>query len=268
MSVDAAKFTGDIPAKYDRGLGPVLFVPYAEDLAARVSAAGGGTVLELAAGTGILAERLAKSLGSGVTVIATDLNDAMLDIARRRTSGLNVKTQVVDACQIPFGDETFAAIVCQFGVMFFPDKIVSFKEARRVLQEGGTYFFNVWETREHNDFARCVRDVLNAMFKGSPPKFYDVPFGYADTDVVTGHLREAGFEKIRFERVTKECSGESAEAFCEGLIEGNPVVVEIQALGENAIANAKAELMRRFTSEYGDKPFISKMQAIVYEVTK
>ncbi len=263
-----AAFSGDIPVKYDRGLGPVLFVPFADDLVARIHAMHGDRILELAAGTGILTERLARKVGDGVPITATDLNDAMLEVLRKRTGGLTATAETADACDLHFEDESFDTVACQFGVMFFPDKVKSFVEARRVLRPGGKYFFNVWDDKSNNDFARCASEMLNEMFAGNPPKFYETPFGYADTAIVTADLREAGFTEVTFERVTKECTGDSVEAFCEGLIEGNPIVMELQALGGDAVKRARAEIERRIKHEFGDGPFRAKMQAIVFEATK
>lgn len=202
---NASAFTGDIPTMYDRGLGPVLFVTFAEDLSSRLKLQSGARVLELAAGTGILTEILARRLGSEVSVLATDLNDGMLDILRKRTEGKNVSAEVADAGELAYPDESFDALVCQFGVMFFADKIGSFREAFRVLKPGGRYIFNVWNSVEKNDFARCADEVLRAMFPENPPKFYQTPFGFHDTGVLESQLREAGFDDVRFEHVPREC---------------------------------------------------------------
>lgn len=262
---NASAFSGNIPENYDAGLVPVLMVPFAQDLSSRAT---GRSVLELAAGTGVLTAMLCRQLGDGAAVTATDLNDAMLAVLTERTKGMNVTVRTADACDLPFADETFDSIAAQFGVMFFPDKPCSFVQAHRVLEPGGKYVFNVWDSLDHNDFARVVNDMLREMFPENPPKFYETPFGFHDIEQMVSWLEGAGFSDVHFERVTMECTGPSVAAFCRGLIDGNPVSLELAALGGTAMDDARNELERRFTDTYGDRPFSMKMQAIVFEATK
>src|SRR5215467_6200229 len=139
-------FVGSIPENYDRYLVPLIFEPYAQDIAQRVKLEPGARVLELACGTGIVTERVARRLDPRDRLTATDLNQGMIDIARRRLGDdERVSWQQVDATSLPFEDATFGAVVCQFGWMFFPDKPKAMREARRVLQGGGTMLFNTWD---------------------------------------------------------------------------------------------------------------------------
>jgi ubiquinone/menaquinone biosynthesis C-methylase UbiE len=146
-----SEFVGSIPEIYDEHLGPLLFEHYAADLAARVTVPVGSRVLELACGTGIATDRLRAALPDEVAIVATDLNEAMLDLARNKRGNLaNVQYQVVDALDLPFEDGSFDAVVCQFGVMFFPDKAACAREAARALKPGGAYTFNVWDSLDRN----------------------------------------------------------------------------------------------------------------------
>jgi SAM-dependent methyltransferase len=115
-------FAGSIPAIYDNYLGPLIFEPYAQDLANRLSALHPERVLETAAGTGIVTRALLRSLSGGAGIVATDLNQPMLDHAAKQVSSSRLSWQKADAQALPFPDATFDAVVCQFGVMFFPDK--------------------------------------------------------------------------------------------------------------------------------------------------
>src|SRR5262245_38947848 len=153
-------FAGSIPLLYDKYLGSLLFVPFAEDLAKRLPRLSSGRVLETAAGTGIVTRALLRSLPASVSVVATDLNQPMLDHAAEQTSTGNVSWQKVDAQSLPCPDGTFDVVLCQFGVMFFPDKQIAYREARRVLKPGGPFIFNVWDRIEENEFANLVMATL------------------------------------------------------------------------------------------------------------
>jgi len=156
-------FSGSIASIYDDYLGPLIFEPYAQDLANRLSALRAERVLETAAGTGIVTHALLRVLSGGASVVATDLNQPMLDRAAERVASSRVSWQKADAQSLPFPDGAFDAVVCQFGVMFFPDKQKAFREARRVLRPGGRFIFNVWDGIEHNEFA----DLVNAAVAAS-----------------------------------------------------------------------------------------------------
>ena len=176
MSNDAS-FVGNIPEHYDRGLGPIIFVDYATDIARREAACNPGRVLEIAAGTGIVTRQLRDQLPAQVRLTATDLNPPMLEVARAKfRPDEDVDFRPADAAALPFPDHSFDAVVCQFGVMFFPEKDKSYREIHRVLATGGRYLFNVWDSHRYNDFGRIVHEVVGSFFPGDPPQFYKVPF--------------------------------------------------------------------------------------------
>src|SRR5258708_32605649 len=171
MTKADAVFAGSIPSIYDRYLGPLIFEPYAADLADRLSALDAERVLETAAGTGIVTRALLRSLSASVSVVASDLNQPMLDHAAERVSSTRVSWQKADAQALPFPDGAFDAVVCQFGVMFFPDKQKAYREARRVLKPGGHFIFNVWDRIEHKGFANLVTASVPEKFPNTPRPF-------------------------------------------------------------------------------------------------
>ena len=203
MSATDAAFAGSIPALYEQYLGSLLFQPYAEVMASRLNDLTQGRVLETAAGTGIVTRALAKALPREVEIVATDLNQAMLDLASGKLQAPNVRWQQADAQALPFDDASFDAVVCQFGVMFFPDKQAGYREALRVLKPGCRFLFNVWDSLDRNEVSRIVSEAAGKAFPNDPPRFVErVPFGYFDPDRIrrrgpAGGLRECGDRRRR-----------------------------------------------------------------------
>jgi ubiquinone/menaquinone biosynthesis C-methylase UbiE len=264
MSTPAAQFTGDIPGYYDRHLGPIIFEDYAADLARRAAAIGGADVLEIAGGTGISTVALRKALPASTRIVATDLNEPMLEIAKGKLkSAENITFRQADAMALPFGDNAFDLVVIQFGVMFFPDKPAAFGEARRVLKPGGTLLFNVWSAMDANPFAQIAHADAIRFFPENPPQFYLTPFGYADVDKVHADLAQAGFRDVDHEVVGFRKEAPDWTHFATGLIYGNPMIVDIMASDvkpDDMVAAIVAELEQRF----GKAPAKMPLEAIVY----
>jgi len=197
-------FSGSIPALYDTYLGPLIFEPFAEDLAMRLSGVGTGCILETAAGTGILTRALVRSLPTSVSVIATDLNKPMLDHAAAQLPSSRVSWQIADAQSLPFPAGTFDGVACQFGVMFFPDKPQAYREARRVLKPGGRFVFSVWDRIEHNEFADIVTGAAAELFPHDPPRFLArTPHGFHEKDAIIEAVRSAGFDDVTAQTLTR-----------------------------------------------------------------
>jgi SAM-dependent methyltransferase len=187
-------FTGSIPAVYETYLVPLIFESYSTDLVSRLAARGPARVLEIAAGTGVVTRVLAAILPDPVSIVATDLNTSMLGHAATVGTSRPVEWRQADAMALPFGDGSFDAVVCQFGVMFFPDKRKAFAEARRVLAPGGVLLFNTWDRIEDNEFADTVTKALEGAFPDDPPRFLvRAPHGYYDPAIIEEDLARAGF---------------------------------------------------------------------------
>jgi ubiquinone/menaquinone biosynthesis C-methylase UbiE len=230
-------FAGSIPALYERHLGPLLFAPYAADLAARAAALAPKRILETAAGTGIVTAALAAALPAA-EITATDLNQAMLDVAAGALSGIDFRQ--ADAQALPFADAAFDLVVSQFGVMFFPDRIGAYAEARRVLRPGGAFLFNAWDRLERNPVTAAIGDALARHFPNDPPNFYArIPFGYHDPARIEADLRAADFTEIAIETVALS-SRVDARAAATGLCQGTPLRAEIEQRGDLAEATVIA----------------------------
>jgi ubiquinone/menaquinone biosynthesis C-methylase UbiE len=265
MAEQHAAFVGSVPANYDRYLGPLLFQAYAEDLAARLPASRGVRGLEVARGTGIVTRRLLRRLAGQGTLVATDLNDAMIAHARREVpADPALEWQQADGTRLPFPDGAFDVVVCQFGLMFFPDKAAGVHEAYRVLAAGGTYLVNVWDRMERNVVTRIAHDTITSFFPADPPQFYQVPFNLHDGAVVRGLLAEAGFARVT--QATVEQTGESPSAAeaAIGLVEGNPVIGTIMERGPDAVRDIEAAVARNIVAALGDHPVRSPLSAHVF----
>jgi ubiquinone/menaquinone biosynthesis C-methylase UbiE len=259
-----AVFAGSIPENYDRYLGPVLFEAYARNLARRVPAQDGTRVLEVACGTGIVTRHLRARLPQGSRLVATDLNPPMLDFARRKLDGVRgIEWQPADACVLPFPDGSFDVLVCQFGLMFVPDKPAALREARRVLAPGGTFLLSVWDSLERNTFAKQAHETIAGFFSSDPPTFYQVPFSLHRTDDLKKMLAAAGFADVRVDAVTLQGESPSALDLARGLVEGNPVGNAIREHGGIDAAEVIETVARVLAGEFGDRPVRIPLHAFV-----
>ncbi|MFZ2159139.1 MAG: class I SAM-dependent methyltransferase [Bradyrhizobium sp.] len=269
MSNDAAGFTGSIPQYYDQGLGPIIFADYAADIAQRAAAGNPLRVLETAAGTGIVTRRLRDALPADAHLIATDLNPPMLDIARAKfRAGERVAFQPADAVALPFADQSFDAVVCQFGIMFFPDKARSCAEVFRVLAPGGRYLFSVWDSHRHNPFGRIAHEVAGSFFSADPPQFYNVPFSCHQIDPIKELLIAAGFNDIGIAVVKQERELPDAEQFARGAVYGNPLIDQVRARGGVDPEQIIDALAQQFRREFGADPGRMPLQAMIFTATK
>jgi ubiquinone/menaquinone biosynthesis C-methylase UbiE len=266
MKDEHAQFSGSIPAAYDRYLGPVLFQPYAEDLAARLQVAKNGSVLELACGTGILTRVLRTQVPPTVKLTATDLNEPMFQHAAAKFGKEEaVQWLQADACSLPFGDQMFDAVVCQFGIMFVPDKALATREAHRVLKPGGNFLFNVWDALEHNALGQLTHQTIVSYFDKDPPGFYEVPFGYHDQDEIERVLKKAGFQEIKIDIVSKVAAANRAEDLATGLVHGNPVAVEIAERDPSLLPVITKAVAQAIADRFGETDIRVPMRAIVVQ---
>jgi ubiquinone/menaquinone biosynthesis C-methylase UbiE len=268
MTGDVAGFVGDIPQHYDQGLGPIIFVDYAADMARRVAACKPGRVLEIAAGTGIVTRVLRDVLPATAHLTATDLNPPMLEIARAKfRDGEAVDFKPADAMALPFADGSFDAVVCQFGVMFYPDKDKSYREALRVLSPGGHYLFSIWDSHRYNPFGRITHQVAARFFPVDPPQFMNVPFAYA-FEPIKQSLIEAGFADITAAVVRREKEIPDAARFARGLVYGSPLIDQLRARGDTSPEQVVDVLVTEFHREFGFDPGRMPLQAIMFSATK
>lgn len=253
MTSGDAAFVGSIPDVYERLLVPMIFAEPARHLAAAVLAADPADILETAAGTGVLTRALVD--GGAARITATDLNRPMLEAAALRCPSSAVRWQVADALDLPLPDRSFDAVVCQFGAMFFPDVPRAYAEARRVLRGGGAFWFTVWDRIEANPVWRLVSDTLAAAAPRDPVRFLRrTPYGYFDADLITEHLRSAGYDSVVIDRRTG-CVASNARDVATAVCHGTPLRVELQAHPTLDVDAATVLATDALRDEYGDGTF-------------
>ena len=258
-------FSGSIPENYDRGMVPLIFEPYAADLARRAAALSPGAVLETAAGTGVVTRVLATKLPPGATYIVTDLNQPMLDYAAsQQPPDARIVWRQADALALPFQESAFDLVCCQFGAMFFPDRIAGYREARRVLKPGGHFLFNVWDRIEENEFADDVTNALARIFPNDPPRFMArTPHGYHDTALIRSELEVAGFSRVVIETIAAQSRASSprfpAVAYCQGTLLRN----EIEARDAGKLESVTDYAESAIAGRHGSGEVAAKIQAHV-----
>ncbi len=262
-------FVGSIPQIYDQYLVPLIFEPYAIDLTTRLARLAPSNILELAAGTGVVTRRLALELPANVALTASDLNQPMLDQAAAVGTRRPVSWRQADALQLPFHDASFDAVVCQFGVMFFPDKPRAFAEARRVLKPGGALIFNVWDRIETNEFALMATEALAGVFPGNPPRFMArVPHGYHDVAAIRSDLAAGGFTvEPTIETVAARSRAASARIPAIAYCQGTPLRSEIEARDPAMLGAATAAVEAALAGKFGTAAVDGGIQALVVSVS-
>jgi SAM-dependent methyltransferase len=261
-------FAGSIPKAYDTYMVPLFFEPYATDLANRLRSRPLSRVLEIAAGTGVVTRALASTLPGSVAIVATDLNQAMLDHAAAVGTKRAVEWRQADAMQMPFGDATFDAVVCQFGVMFFPDKPKAFAEARRTLRPGGVFIFNVWDRIEENEFADTVTGALAPLFPKDPPRFMArVPHGYFDRRAIERDLANGGFtRRAAFDTLAARSRADSPRIPAIAICQGTPLRNEIEARDAARLGEATDVATVAIARRFGQGAVEGKIQAHIVTV--
>jgi len=265
MTATDKVFAGSVPEIYERFFVPLIFEPYALDMASRISAAKPHDVLETAAGTGVLTRALAARLAPDARITATDLNQPMLDQATARQSDpQHVTWRQADALALPFPDQSFDIVACQFGAMFFPDKVQGYREAGRVLRPGGVFVINVWDRIEDNEFADVVTERLARMFPNDPPRFLArTPHGYHDGDRIRDEIRAAGFHDASIDAVEAVSEAASARDAAVAYCHGTPLRNEIEARAPDGLAHATDAATQALEERYGTGPVAGRIKALM-----
>ncbi len=256
-------FSGSIRELYDAYLVPLIFDSYARDIADRAVALAPQSVLETATGSGVVTRALSPRLASDAYYVATDLNQPMLDHARNaQGADERITWRQADAQDLPFDDRAFDVVVCQFGVMFFPNRIAGYAEARRVQKPGGKFIFSVWDRIEANEFAHIVTEPAASIFPDDPPGFLPrTPHGYHDVKMIRDDLGQAGFSRVSVDTLEEISSAPSprdpAVAYCEG----TPLRNEVESRDASLLGRVTEKATQAIAEKFGHGPVAGKIRA-------
>ena len=268
MKDQELRFTGSVPGNYDRLMVPLIFQPYADELSQRARALRPERILETAAGTGVVTQALHDALPDA-TIVATDLNRPMLDVARAWIDSDSVRFLAADAQELPFEDRSFDLVVCQFGAMFFPDRVRGHAEARRVLRDGGHYLLAIWDRIDRNPVSNASQESLIELFPDDPPLFLlEGPFSYSDPAAIEGDLRAAGFSEIRIDTVERRSRSPSASDAAEALCYGTPMGVEVEDRAPGTLERAFETVERKLRALESAEGVDALMSAHIVTATR
>jgi ubiquinone/menaquinone biosynthesis C-methylase UbiE len=270
MTTSDKVFAGSVPALYQKFMVPMIFEPYARDTAERVRQSNAKDILEIAAGTGVVTRAMAAVLGPDVRITATDLNQPMLDVAAEaQGADSRITWKQADGQMLPFEDQSFDAVVCQFGMMFFPDRIKGYREAQRVLRPGGKHIIAVWDRVDTNEFIANVNQTLKARFPADPPLFMErTPHGYWNLEAIERELKAAGFAAVQAETIDHRSHSASARDATTGYCAGSPLAGEIEARAPGQLASVIEDVAEALAKQFGRGPIEGRIRAHILTSTK
>jgi ubiquinone/menaquinone biosynthesis C-methylase UbiE len=261
-------FSGSIPKHYDQFSGPMFFEPYAIEVSNRINPSSIKIALELASGTGRVTNHLRNVIPSSAKLIASDISDDMLAVAKEKLRGKNIEWQIIDARQLPFEDNSIDLVVCCFGYMFVPDKEKAFAEAFRVLRPGGTLIFTTWNKLELIGASHIYRKIAKSYLTDPLPESYNLPFSMYDESEIKRMLQHSGFSKFSVEPVIKLSVSPTAKDAANGLTQGGVIYNEIMKRNPLWIEKIKVLVEKELAEKYGAAPMVAPMSALISQAWK
>jgi ubiquinone/menaquinone biosynthesis C-methylase UbiE len=262
-----ANFSGQVPEAYDRDMGPPIFESYAVELANRIPITPGMRVLEIAAGTGRVTRHILDRLPADAKFTVSDLHLDMLEIAKLKLKDDRIDWQEADALELPFPDSSFDLAICQFGTMFYKDKVAGHKEAHRVLKPGGTYMITTWCSHDENPWAGLIHKRVTEAFPDDPPTFMTKPFSYCNWTEMAQDLAQAGFTESSVETIKHELVVEDVDKLAKGVLLGSPMAGMVHERGGDVDAIA-AIIADEYRAHGGSNPFRSTKSALIVTAKK
>lgn len=261
-------FTGSIPGHYDEYLGPMFFEPYAVYVSNLIDPSSVNNALELGCGTGRVTNHLRKVLSPKAKLVASDLSEEMLAVAKEKLKRLDIDWRIIDSQQIPYNDNSFDLVVCCFSYMFAEDKGKAFTEALRVVRPGGKLILSTWDTLEFNGASDVFRKAVKRYLGDTLPPMYNLPFSMHDPDAIRNQLIKVGFSKVKTEVVEQKSTCSTAREATYGLVRGGSLYNEIVKRNPDWVDEIAATVETELSKKYGSAPMVAPIRAIVVQAWK
>ena len=249
-----------------------LLKPMGDEIIRSINPRGAEVVLDIAAGTGEPGLTIATMLKGGKVVI-TDLSEDMLEIARENAMKRdikNIETRVCDVCALPFADNTFDAISCRLGFMFFPDMLLAAKEMVRVLKPGGKIATSVWNVLENNFWITAILETISrhmdlpAPLPGAPGMFRCAKEG-----LISDLFLQAGLKNIKQKEITAKMHFKTADIYWDMMTEVITLVVLALNNAEDDIKeNIRKEVYHLLDQKYPDGNILMDSSALLIDGVK
>ena len=249
-----------------------LLKPMGDEIIRSINPKGAEVVLDIAAGTGEPGLTIATMLTGGKVVI-TDLSEDMLEIAREnalKRDIKNIETRVCDVCALPFADNTFDAISCRLGFMFFPDMLLAAKEMVRVLKPGGKIATSVWNVLENNFWITAILETISrhmdlpAPLPGAPGMFRCAKEG-----LISDLFLQAGLKNIKQKEITAKMHFKTADIYWDMMTEVITLVVLALNNAEDDIKeNIRKEVYHLLDQKYPDGNILMDSSALLIDGVK
>jgi ubiquinone/menaquinone biosynthesis C-methylase UbiE len=261
---EAFKFTGQDAENYDFYLGPILFEPYARYLASKIDTANVTSVLEIACGTGRVSRHIRKTFPADVKFIATDISNDMLSVAKRELVNKQIDFQTEDAQSLSFGDNSFELVICQFGMMFLPDKKKGFSEIYRVLKPGGKFIFFTWDnTLNIPLFKLLVNDLVIPYFQDEDDSRFFVPFSLHQPKVLRDWMENAGFKNVETKNVILKSGSPTSRIIADAFFRKHPIGREISAINPAAFEQVAIKFETEIAIKFGAENPVIDLSALL-----
>ncbi|MEO5682800.1 MAG: methyltransferase domain-containing protein [Chitinophagaceae bacterium] len=259
---------GDSPAFYDQFFGPLFFEPYAIEVAKRINPALTGIALEIAAGTGRVTRHIRERIAAPAKLIASDISENMLGVAKKKLSHLDIKWQHINAEQLPFNDNSVDLVVCCFGYMFVSDKPKALAEAYRVLTPGSMLLFTTWDRLEQNAISYISTSIAKEYVQEPLSASNNLATSMSDETIIQSLLQDAGFSKISIEKVVQVSVSPTAKEAAYGLIKGGPYYKQSKKDNPALIEEITIKVEKELAEKFGTAPMVAPISAVIIQAWK